>query len=167
MRPKPVLYSKSCTGSLLVAFGCIFLYMHFFCLSYLLSARQFSPSSCRSNIKQRYLIVKIQFFTFSHAFGTSNCKLIVIDSEKVVAYCRRKSADVNDVTVTLFLGLRSVTNRLDYPVEDVSDMFVTISLDDDLLNEQQREALNPMSIKIESTTSMPSMPLSFNELRKK
>ena len=64
-------------------------------------------------------------------------------------------------------GLRSVTNRLDHPVEDVSDMFVTISLDDDLLNEQQREALNPMSIKIESTTSMPATPLSFNELRKK
>ncbi|XP_063727081.1 uncharacterized protein LOC134854663 [Symsagittifera roscoffensis] len=67
----------------------------------------------------------------------------------------------------LFAGLRSVTNRLDSPAEDVNDMFVTISLDDDLLNEQQREALNPMSIKIESTSAMPNTPMTYSELRKR
>ena len=60
-----------------------------------------------------------------------------------------------------------MTNRLDSPAEDVNDMFVTISLDDDLLNEQQREALNPMSIKIESTSAMPNTPMTYSELRKR
>ncbi|XP_075256484.1 uncharacterized protein LOC142348835 isoform X2 [Convolutriloba macropyga] len=87
--------------------------------------------------------------------------------EKEAQYNKYGLTSVSVRLSMLFAGLRSVTNRLDSGMDDVSDMFVTISVDEDLLNEQQRQALNPMSIKIESTSSMPYTPLNYSQLRKR
>ena len=104
---------------------------------------------------------KLSTTSLDSPLSQSECRCCLLVNHYIfgVLFCR--------LLLNFTAGFRSVTNRLDFPVEDVSDMFVTISLDDDLLNEQQREALNPMSIKIESTTGMPSTPLSQTELRKR
>ncbi|XP_052781235.1 uncharacterized protein LOC128217855 isoform X2 [Mya arenaria] len=65
----------------------------------------------------------------------------------------------------LFSGLESVTNRLETPIPGVEDVFVTLQLNKPLLNDKQKQELNPMIIKIHSATNMPSTPLSHQQLK--
>ncbi|KAL4225876.1 hypothetical protein ACF0H5_013865 [Mactra antiquata] len=64
-------------------------------------------------------------------------------------------------------GTQTITNRLDTPVPGLEDMFVTLQLNKPLLNEKQKQDLNPMIIKIHSATNLPSSPMSFEQLKEK
>ncbi|KAL8603356.1 hypothetical protein ACOMHN_039719 [Nucella lapillus] len=67
----------------------------------------------------------------------------------------------------LFSGMQSITSRLQQPVAGVEDLFITVSLDQPLLSEDQKRALNPMIITVKSVTDMPSSPMTFEELQSK
>ncbi|XP_076468773.1 uncharacterized protein LOC143299450 isoform X2 [Babylonia areolata] len=67
----------------------------------------------------------------------------------------------------LFSGMQTITSRLQQPVNGVEDLFITVSLDQPLLSEEQKRALNPMIITVKSVTNMPSHPMAFEELRSK
>lgn len=67
----------------------------------------------------------------------------------------------------LFSGVQTITNRLDKPVPGLEDMFVTLQLNKQLLNQKQKEDLNPMIIKIHSVTNMPSSPMTHEQLKEK
>ena len=60
-----------------------------------------------------------------------------------------------------------MTNRLENPVPGVEDMFVTLTLDGPLLNEQQKQELNPMIIKLHSITSLPESPVPHDTLKER
>ena len=60
-----------------------------------------------------------------------------------------------------------MTNRLETPVPGIEDAFVTLQMDEPLLDEKQKQELNPMIIKIHSTTAMPNTPLPFDQLKEK
>ncbi|XP_053378149.1 uncharacterized protein LOC123529262 isoform X2 [Mercenaria mercenaria] len=65
----------------------------------------------------------------------------------------------------LFSGVQTITNRLDTPVLGLEDMFVTLQLNKPLLNQKQKQELNPMIIKIHSITNMPSSPMTHEQLK--
>lgn len=67
----------------------------------------------------------------------------------------------------MFVGLEKVTNRLENPVPGLEDMFVTLTLNKPLLNDKQKEELNPMIIKIHSATCMPNAPMSYDQLKQR
>nr|KAG5711366.1 hypothetical protein BaRGS_006063 [Batillaria attramentaria] len=67
----------------------------------------------------------------------------------------------------LFSGTTSVTSRLQSAVSGVEDMFITVALDQPLLSDELKSALNPMIITVKSVTDMPDTPMSFEELRTK
>ena len=66
---------------------------------------------------------------------------------------------------SLLPGVEKMTNRLETPVPGIEDMFVTLNLNKPLLNETQKQELNPMIIKIHSATNMPVSPLSYDQLK--
>lgn len=65
------------------------------------------------------------------------------------------------------LGQRLCVSRLDTPVKTVLDGFVSVSVDKDLLTDEFRKELNPMSIKIKSIKNMPDEPVTYRRLREK
>jgi hypothetical protein len=62
-------------------------------------------------------------------------------------------------------GVETITNRLDTPVPGLEDMFVTLQLNKPLLNEKQKQELNPMIINIHSVTNMPASPMTHEQLK--
>lgn len=67
-----------------------------------------------------------------------------------------------------FGGVTSVTKRLDKPTDGILDMFVTISIvDGSLMSEKQKRFLNPMTIQINTASSMPNGPLSCTDIRQR
>jgi hypothetical protein len=64
----------------------------------------------------------------------------------------------------LFAGKMMVTTRLEKPVPSVDDVFLTVSISEPLLSDEQLEKLNPLIITVQSATNMPSTPLGFEEL---
>ncbi|XP_077982883.1 uncharacterized protein LOC144437742 [Glandiceps talaboti] len=67
----------------------------------------------------------------------------------------------------LFSGVKSVTNRLTQPVQGIEDVFITVSLDGPLMSENQKQELNPLVIKVNYATNLPSTPLLYDELDKR
>lgn len=63
-----------------------------------------------------------------------------------------------------FSGMKTITNRLENPVQGVEDCFVTVEINAPLMNEEQRQELNPLIFKISSAKNMPDFPLSFDDL---
>lgn len=57
--------------------------------------------------------------------------------------------------------------RLETPVKSVLDGFISVSIDKDLLTDEQRKELNPMSIKIKSLKNLPQDPMSYSELKQR
>lgn len=66
-----------------------------------------------------------------------------------------------------FVGQRMCVARLETPVKGVLDGFVSVSVDKDLLTDELKKELNPMSIKIKSIKNMPDEPVSYIALREK
>ncbi|XP_070557636.1 uncharacterized protein [Ptychodera flava] len=67
----------------------------------------------------------------------------------------------------LFSGVKSVTNRLDKPVQGIEDVFITVSLDGPLMSEEQKQELNPLVIKVNYATNLPNTPINYDELDRK
>ena len=61
--------------------------------------------------------------------------------------------------------MQNLTERLDCPVPGIEDLFVTVSLSGPLMSEEQRQRLNPLVIKVHSSSQMPSTPIDYSELR--
>lgn len=63
---------------------------------------------------------------------------------------------------TFFAGVKSVTSRSEDSVKGIEDVFMTLSLDGDLMSEAQRKLLNPLTLKVLSLTSLPSQLVVLN-----
>ena len=66
-----------------------------------------------------------------------------------------------------FSGLRCNTTKLKEPCGNVEELFLSVSLDNDLLSEIQKRDLNPMVIRVSSASDLPNKPMSYKELREK
>lgn len=66
-----------------------------------------------------------------------------------------------------FSGLRCNTTKLKEPCGNVEELFLSVSLDNDLLSEIQKRDLNPMVIRVSSASDLPNKPMSYTELREK
>ena len=81
-----------------------------------------------------------------------------------------KTHGLTSVSVKLssfFTGVSLISGRLESPIGTVEDLVITLSVDQPLLSELQRKALNPLIIRILSANNMPSKPVSYNHLRKR
>jgi hypothetical protein len=67
----------------------------------------------------------------------------------------------------LFTGSKTITVRLDKPLSTLEDCFVTISVENSLMSNQQLEALNPLMIKIEKLCDLPDTPVKIETLKSK
>ena len=65
------------------------------------------------------------------------------------------------------LGFKSVTGRLNNTANPLLDALVTVSINEDLLSEEMKQALNPMVIKVHAALNMPNTPVSFVELQRR
>ena len=63
------------------------------------------------------------------------------------------------------VGTQIITERLEKPINEVCDVFFTVSLNGPLMTEEQRHKLNPLVVKVHSATNMPNSPLDYEELR--
>nr|XP_006825129.1 PREDICTED: uncharacterized protein LOC100373146 [Saccoglossus kowalevskii] len=96
-------------------------------------------------------------------------------AKKLEVAAAEKAADINKngnccIPVQmkiLFSGVKSVTNRLDKPVPGIEDVFITVSLDGDLMSESQEQELNPLVIKVNYSDKLPNTPISYDELDRK
>eukprot|EP00795_Rhopilema_esculentum_P002461 gene2461-18118_t len=81
-----------------------------------------------------------------------------------------KAHGLTSVSVKLssfFTGVSLINGRLEFPIGTVEDLVITLSVDQPLLSEPQRKALNPLIIRILSANNMPSQPVSYSHLRKR
>ncbi|XP_015203768.2 uncharacterized protein cfap92 isoform X1 [Lepisosteus oculatus] len=67
--------------------------------------------------------------------------------------------------INFLAGDKSVTNCLNSSSPDVREGFCTVSVDKSLISEELRIELNPLVIKIESATSMPTSPVAIHKLK--
>ena len=63
--------------------------------------------------------------------------------------------------------MKTVTERMEKPIPTIDDLFVMVSVEGDLMSEQQKERLNPMVIRISTASNMPDRPMSFKEMKTK
>ena len=63
--------------------------------------------------------------------------------------------------------MKTVTERMEKPIPTIDDLFVMVSVEGDLMSEQQKERLNPMVIRISTASNMPDRPMSFEEMKTK
>ena len=66
-----------------------------------------------------------------------------------------------------FSGMRSETTKLKKTAGNIEELFLSVSLDNDLLSEIQKRDLNPMVIRVSSASDLPNKPMSHVELREK
>ncbi|RDD42894.1 Uncharacterized protein TrispH2_004889 [Trichoplax sp. H2] len=93
-----------------------------------------------------------------------------LEMEAAAAAVIDKSGNASiSIDMSAFFGGKiSVTKRIDNPTDGVLDMFVTVSIvDGELMSDKQKRRLNPMTIQINTASSMPDRPLSCNDIRER
>lgn len=113
------------------------------------------------------LIINAILFLLEHKKHT-HAKLNAKREMAAAAAAHVRSHGLASVSIKLalfFSGMKSCTTRLDKPSGHVRDLFLTLSVDKNLLSESQRKDLNPMVIQVNSACNMPSVPLSHDQLR--
>ncbi|XP_074646485.1 uncharacterized protein LOC141902581 [Tubulanus polymorphus] len=67
----------------------------------------------------------------------------------------------------LFADKLTITSRLEKSVTTIDDMFVTVTIDKQIMSDEQRLKFNPIVVKVHSATNMPETPISHMDLNQR